>query len=111
LGAKHLSDALSINSTLISLFASSCGLGDIGVAHLGDGLILNCDLCELDISNNDFGSEGISDFCSKLGSNINSKLQTLRLSRTNIKLNHIGTRGAESIAELLSKNTCITSLE
>lgn len=60
---KAFSELLKINSVLISVSLSQCGINDDGCQYIEEGIISNSTLRFLDLSKNQIGQKGIARLC------------------------------------------------
>jgi Ran GTPase-activating protein (RanGAP) involved in mRNA processing and transport len=104
IGAKHLSDVLCVNSTVVELDLCNNKIGDAGVEAIAKALCANSALVKLDLSYNQIGDNGVEALVQALHSN--STLKILDLT-----CNKIGNRGAKSLAEALCHNSCLQCLK
>ena len=108
-GSVFAAQILNSCSSLTVLDISNNCIGDMGAIVIGEALRDNKTLTCIDISNNDISSVGMEDLSAYLARN--AALTTLKLTRTNSKLKSIGEKGGMAIAQLLSENETLTSIE
>lgn len=102
-GAIHLATALSMNSTLTSLYLYDAGIEFDGARYLAASLAFNSTLQGLSLAINSITEKGAELFGSAL--EVNSTLTELFLNAT-----HKGSRGAVRIADALKTNSFLTLL-
>ena len=102
-GATSLSQALAVNTSLTTLELSDNSIGAEGATSLSQALAVNTSLTALDLSGNSIGAEGATSLSQALA--VNTSLTTLNLS-----WNFIGAEGATSLSQALAVNTSLTTL-
>ena len=102
-GAKALSKALMVNTTLTTLELPGNSIGRNGAKALSKALKLNSSLTTLNLTNNSIDFSGIQALSEALKSN--STLSTLDLSQNSINVN-----GALALSNALKINSALTDL-
>jgi hypothetical protein len=102
-GAKDLSEALKVNSTLATLNLSFNSIGAAGAKDLSAALKANSTLVTLSLMMNSIGAAGAKDLSAALKEN--SMLATLNLWN-----NSIGDAGAKDLSAALKENSTLVTL-
>jgi Ran GTPase-activating protein (RanGAP) involved in mRNA processing and transport len=104
-GATALADALTTNKGLEEVNLSKNAIGDEGLVALVDALKYNTTLVFLSLQHNNIGIAGVTAFADALTTN-KGGLKSVDLSK-----NVFGDEGLAALADALSHNTTLKSLE
>ena len=126
LGTHYISEALKINRTLTTLDLSYNNIGDLGAQHISKALQINGTLTTLGLTGNYIETLGGHCISEALDENSKTTLTTLDLAQNDIATfkippnselttlflgdNNIRGDGVRQLAEKLSNNTTLTSL-
>jgi len=119
-GAKSVAAMVAVTGVLTSINLSNnvlCGVEHWGqgiytvegITAIADALRVNGALTSLAISNNRMGDDGVKPICEALKQN--SSLKALDLNASQTSGGEIGPQGAQYLADLLSVNGALTSVD
>lgn len=109
IGAATLAKALQESRPLASLDLDCNVIGDAGITAICEAIRFNSRISHLNVSDNNITEVGLRALTKHLSSHKNIGSLVLRRMSSNQKA--MGPAGAAAIADLLSKNTSITSIE
>ena len=102
-GAKHIAEALKLNTSVTSISLSNNNLGPEGAKHIADALKQNTSVSTIYLDNTNLGPEGAKHIADALKQN--TSVSTISLFNTNL-----GPEGAKHIAEALKQNTSVSTI-
>ena len=104
-GCAYVADALALNDVCKAVDFTSNAMGVLGATQLTVALEGNAALEELVLGGNALGDEGCKVLCDFLATS------SVPIEILNLSSNGIGDEGAAAVAEMLRRNTRITSLD
>ncbi|CAM9714882.1 unnamed protein product, partial [Chrysoparadoxa australica] len=106
--ARALAKAMWTNTSLTSLDLSRNGIDDFAGSYIAKLLMRNTTLTKLDLDTNNIGPKACSTFGESLG--INTTLKSLSLESNRLTSGGTDMSGIASLADMLHKNSTLTSL-
>ena len=100
-GAKHIAEALKLNTSVTSISLVNNNLGPEDAKHIAEALKQNTSVTSISLVNNNLGPEDAKHIAEALKAN--TSVTDIYLSN-----NNLGPEGAKYIAEALKENTSIT---
>ena len=112
LGGTEAESSGTVNTTLEHIYLCYCKIGPVGARHLAQALCVNTSVKTLNLSNNPLGDEGAKTLAEMLGGNGAESSGTVNTTLEHVELRwcRIGPVGAQHLAQALCVNTSVKTL-